>query len=330
MEADYANRVASARVEADLLGHTSHGLDLLARYVDEIGTPRMRGSGVPEVIADNGSSLLWDGGMLAGPALVTLAIDAGLERLPQYGLVTVVVRHCHHTASLAAYLQRATDQGALILLASSSPGGTAVAPFRGRKGTYSTDPLACGIPTSGDPILIDLSLASVSANVCRQFADRGEKLPGQWLLDSNGQPTDDPRVVRGGGGSIMPLGGTDLGYKGFALALILEALTSGLAGHGRSNKPPQGENTVFVMLIDPDRYGGAAHLRHEMGWLVERCREASIPGAAPVRIPGERALATRRDAFANGLHVPEPIVEDLTARARANGLAFPPEFASAG
>lgn len=323
MDEDHAERVAYTLVEADLLGHVSHGLDLLGRYIDEIDTPRMRGRGEPETIADHGPTVLWDGHMLPGPALVTRAIDLGLERLKQFGLASIVVRRCHHTACLAAYLMRATDHGALILLASSTPSGTSVAPFRGLKGTYSTDPVGCGIPTSGDPILVDVSLASVSMNVCRQYLDRAERLPGKWLLDEQGNPTDDPAVVRRGGGTVMPLGGPDLGYKGFALALMMEALTSGLAGHGRSTAPVPGENTVFVLLVDADRFGGGAHLAGEMAFQVEAAHAASIPGATPVRIPGERALSLRRKAFAEGLDVPAPIVSELARRAEAGGIKFP-------
>lgn len=330
MEEDHAARVAETLVEAELLGHVSHGLDLLPRYIDEIDTARMRGRGEPDTIADHGPTVLWDGGMLPGPALVTRAIDLGLDRMRAFGLATIVVRRCHHTACLAAYLQRATRHGALILLTSSSAGGKAVAPFGGLRGTYSTDPVGCGIPTTGDPILVDVSLASVSMNVCRQFLDRGERLPGPWLLDREGNPTDDPAAVRAGGGTVMPLGGPDLGYKGFALALIMEALTSGLAGHGRSTSPQPGECTVFVLLLDPDRFGGGAHLMREMAFQAAAARDASVPGGVPVRIPGERALGLRRKALAEGLEVPSTVLEKLAGRAAAHGIAFPTALSAEG
>jgi len=35
-------------------------------------------------------------------------------------------------------------------------------------------------------------------------------------------------------GTILPLGGLTSGHKGFGLGLLIEALTGGLAGHGRA------------------------------------------------------------------------------------------------
>ena len=53
----------------------------------------------------------------------------------------------------------------------------------------------------------------------QEYRARGEALPGQYLLDADGRPTDDPHALSGDRpGSILPLGGVDLGHKAFGLA----------------------------------------------------------------------------------------------------------------
>src|SRR4051794_36533542 len=76
MEAGKAATVSRALVEADLLGHQTHGLALLPDYVEELEGGLMRGTGAPEIVADRAAVAVWDGGRLPGPWLVEQAIDA--------------------------------------------------------------------------------------------------------------------------------------------------------------------------------------------------------------------------------------------------------------
>jgi len=55
----------------------------------------------------------------------------------------------------------------------------------------------------------------------RRFQSEGKPLPGNWLLDSEGHPTNQPSALFSDPpGTVLPLGGTDVGYKGFGLALM--------------------------------------------------------------------------------------------------------------
>ena len=136
----------------------------------------------------------------------------------------------------------------------------------------------------------------------------GERLPGRWLMDRAGNPTDDPRVLRENGGAILPLGGMDLGYKGFALGILIEALTNALAGHGRADGTTRWGASVFLQLINPDQFGGRESFLRETGHFAEQCRETPVPaGRPPVRLPGQAALARRAAQLAHGVEV-DPVV----------------------
>ncbi|MCP2937977.1 Ldh family oxidoreductase, partial [Salmonella enterica subsp. enterica serovar Typhimurium] len=68
-------------------------------------------------------------------------------------------------------------------------------------------------------------------------------------------------------GSILPLGGQAFGHKGFALALLVEALTSGLAGHGRKDAPDQWGASATALVIDPRMFGGLEAFLDETSFL---------------------------------------------------------------
>jgi LDH2 family malate/lactate/ureidoglycolate dehydrogenase len=126
---DKARAVAQILVEADLMGHDTHGLNLLALYLGELESGSMTREGDPEVLADLAAAVTWDGRRLPGPWLIVMAMAMALaqERARRCGTGTVVIRRSHHTACLAAYLKRATDAGWLRSCRRWSPGAASSA-----------------------------------------------------------------------------------------------------------------------------------------------------------------------------------------------------------
>ena len=82
---DRAQVVAEILVEADLMGHSTHGLQLLAAYLGEFEADSMTMEGRARVIADKGSAVTWDGLYLPGPWLVKQAMDLAFERVQEHG-----------------------------------------------------------------------------------------------------------------------------------------------------------------------------------------------------------------------------------------------------
>ena len=100
MQSDLAGTVANVLLEGDLLGHTTHGLQLLEPYLNELDAGKMTPEGDPEIVQDHGMSVLWNGCYLPGPWLVTQAIDTGFERLQTHPIFTASIKQCHHIACL--------------------------------------------------------------------------------------------------------------------------------------------------------------------------------------------------------------------------------------
>jgi len=325
MEASIADTVAHVLVEGDLLGHDTHGLALLAPYVRELEQGTMARSGQPEVISERGASLLWDGNRLPGPWLVMNGIDALAPRARQHGSATLVIRRSHHIACLASYLLRATSAGFMIVLSCSDPAGASVAPHGGTRGVFTPNPIAAGIPTSGAPILIDISASIKTNGMSTRLHKAGALYDEECLLDAEGRPTRDPAVLAADPpGTILPIGGLSNGHKGFGLALLIEALTGGLAGHGRADPAEGWGANVFLSLYDPDAFGGMADYLRQMDWVSNACRNnPPRPGFSEVRMPGDRGLALHKEQAVQGIALHPGIPPALRECAGRYGLEFP-------
>jgi LDH2 family malate/lactate/ureidoglycolate dehydrogenase len=341
---DRARDVAEVLLEGDLLGHTTHGLDLLAPYLRELDSGRMTKMGEPVVVSDRGGAITWDGDYLPGPWLIRRAIDTAQQRIANHGIVTLVIRRSHHIGCLQAYLKPVTDAGLIIILTCSDPANTGVTPFGGTAPRITPNPIAAGFPTgmnvgngngngsdagsgddAGDPVLMDISMSTTTNAMSKRLYAQGGRLPGPWLVDADGQATDDPAALFGERpGAILPLGGADLGHKGYALALLVEALTSGLAGFGRIDEPKRWGASVFLQLIDPGAFAGRDAFVRQTGGLADICHATPVASGAPaVRLPGEGALSRRSGQLRDGVTIFPTVLPALEPWAARYGVAMP-------
>jgi LDH2 family malate/lactate/ureidoglycolate dehydrogenase len=313
MAADKARTVGEILVEADLMGHTTHGLQLAPAYLDDLASGGMTAAGHPITMSDHKAAVVWNGRRLSGIALTVAALDLASERAREYGTATVAVREAHHTACLAAYLTRITGRGQMVMIVCSDPAVATVAPFGGLDPVFTPDPMAFGIPTEGDPILIDMSASITTNGMAARLRGAGGRFPGQWAQDADGALTDDPHAIVGERtGTLLPTGGHDHGHKGYGLALLVEALSQGLSGEGRSTKPTHWGASIFVQVFEPEAFSGLAAFTRETSTLAALCHASRpAPGVAAVRLPGERALANRRAALRDGLQLYPGILDRL-------------------
>lgn len=326
MPQDKAEAVADILLEGDLLGHDTHGLQLLPTYLGEVESGRMTIDGDPEVLSSRGVVQSWEGRRLPGPWLTLRAIDVASGRARESGTGIVNIRRSHHIAALAPYARRVAQQGQVLLLMSSAPAGSSVAPFGGTRALFSPSPIGVGIPTGGAPMMIDVSTSITTNGLTGRLAREGRKLPGEWLIDEQGRPSDDPAVLQPPrAGTILPLGGVDAGHKGYGLSLMVEAFTAGLGGQGRSDPGPRWGASVYVQVTDPSFFQGLPAFAEQMDWIAGQCHgNPPRPGGAAVRLPGERGLALRDQQLADGITLGSAVVDALQTWADKLGVALPP------
>ncbi len=328
MEDEKARAVAQTLVDGDLLGHDTHGLALLEPYMDQIENRLMTLAGSPEVIKEAGASMLWDGKRLPGPWLMNLGYEALKHKARAQGTATLVIRDAHHIACLASHLHRASDDGFLMLIASSDPTVQSVAPHGGTQAVFTPNPIAASIPTSEAPFLVDISSSITTLSMARRLKENNQTFSENCLLDNTGRASNDPKDLwTTPAGSMLPLGGMHYGHKGFGLALTIEALTTGLAGRGRAdpNLLTGGwAATVFISLFDLDAFGGNEAFRRQTDWLAQTCRaNVPRPGVDQVRMPGDRSQALRERQMIEGVALHPTIIPALQRCSARYGVELP-------
>jgi L-lactate dehydrogenase len=325
LDAEKARDLAEVLVEGDLMGHDTHGLALLLPYLESLSSGDMQADGAPEVISATPVAETWDGRKLPGPWLVRRAIATAETAAETFGLGAVSIARSHHIGCLAAYGPPVAARGRMLLLTCSDPATASVAPWGGARRVITPNPLAAAWPTPDGPVLIDVSMSITTNGMTARRRAEGTRFPGKWLLNAQGEPTDDPNAFWGDPpGTLLPLGGVEAGHKGFALGLLVEALSSGLAGHGRAERPSGWGASVFVLVIDPAKFGGAERFLAESGFMAEAVRtNPPRPGFDAARLPGDGAMARRARALAEGVALHPAIPAMLEKIAARYGVPLP-------
>lgn len=304
-----AEVTARALVMADRDGLASHGLSRLPFYLDQARSGKIV-AGARAEVAIEGSIIKVD----ARHGLAFPAIARGVERaIPlarQLGMVAVAIGRSHHFGVAGYPVERLAREGLMAMAFSNAP--SAMAPWGGNRPLYGTNPIAFAAPrANAEPLVIDLSLSKVARGKVMLAKKAGEPIPEGWALDPQGRPTTDADAAIAG--SMVPAGDA----KGASLALMVELLTAGLTGSHfgfqagsffeAEGEPPSVAHLLLV--FDPSRFAGG-YLAHAEALFSEMLAQ---PG---VRLPGTRRFATRA-AAAETLELPDVLVEELTAHARA-------------
>lgn len=318
---DRAAAMAEVMVTTDLMGHRTHGIAFLPQYLDRIASGAIAKTGDIAVLSDGPAHLAWRTERLPGAWVVRKAIAALLGKLDTQPVVTATIANCSHIGSLQTYLKEIGERKLLGQMMVTDPGLASVAPFGGADPVLTSNPMAAAIPTHGDPILIDQSTSLVSNAMVASYGARGQMLPGDWILDGQGQPSRDPKVIAGDPpGSLLPVGGLDFGYKGFGFGLMVEAWALALSGHGRRTQQQRGAQGVYLQIVDPAAFAGRDAFLDETTELARRCRASRPSGAAPVRLPGERAYAEHDRQQREGIHIPDALADLIAERCLSSGL----------
>ena len=78
-------------------------------------------------------------------------------------------------------------------------------------------------PSGHNPVVYDMATASMAMGDVQIAARDGREVPLGTGLDANGQPTTDPAAIAK---VLLPFGG----YKGSAIAMMVELLAAGMTG----------------------------------------------------------------------------------------------------
>ena len=322
---DLAAQTAGILIEADLMGHNTHGIAQLPAYLQQIDLGGMACDGAFEVTQDAPAAFAIAGNRLPGAHVLTHALREALERSRVHPVVTATIADCFHIGALQTYLPPVIEQGRIALIFTTDPGASSVAPFGAVEPVLTSNPLAFAVP-GARPIMADICTSLISNGTAAQARQAGAALPGAYVLGSDGRTTDDPEALFADPpGTILPLGGTGFGHKGFALGLLVETLALAVPGYGRSRSRTTHGEGVFVQVIDPGFFAGDAVFAAEIDALTGACISArAADGSTPVRLPGQGAMRRRKEQLDRGLRLAPHMIRAMELASQGTGVSMPP------
>jgi LDH2 family malate/lactate/ureidoglycolate dehydrogenase len=289
-------------LDAALCGYEYSGLPKLLNVVDD---PHFREKRRPvTVLRETVSTAMLDGGNNTGMVAAYRATEATIDRANVSGLAIVSLANTWMTGRSAYYCEKIARAGLVVIHTVASP--PAVAPFGGARPALGTNPIAFGFPTEGDPLVIDMGTAAFMATDLQFRARLGTPIPEGVALGPDGQPTTDASVARQG--ALLPFGGKEGGYKGFGLALAMDALGALAAG----TRPADEVSGYVFIAFKPDLFLSAEDYRHEVTRRIDMIKATPRQtGVAEIRIPGERGYRTRARLMREGIEIDRKIRDAL-------------------
>jgi (2R)-3-sulfolactate dehydrogenase (NADP+) len=291
---EYAATTARLLVLAEAWGTRSHGLLRLPHYLRRIAAGGIAADAQLHPVRAAGAVATFDGRAGLGHWQVWQAATLGAELCAAHGLSAVAVGNSSHCGALGAYTVPALERGYVALVFSDGP--AVMPPWGGTRPLLSTSPIAAGVPCRPRPAIVDLATTAVARGRIAEHAARGEPLPAGWAFDATGTPTLDPAAALRG--MLAPLGGA----KGFALALLVEALTGAAVGPELSAGVPD--------MFDADADARPQRIAHLVITLDPALLD--IDGHSPERLAAlaEAVSATGGRVPGSGRRLPDEIPDD--------------------
>jgi hydroxycarboxylate dehydrogenase B len=319
-----AKLVAENLVMANLLGHDSHGVGMIPRYVDALLEGGLLANRHPKVQLDAGALLALDGSQGYGQVIGYEATVMAIERAQRHGSCIMTLGRSHHLGRIGQWGEQAVAQGLISLHFVNVISRSIVAPYGGADARFGTNPVCIAIPLAGEPpFVLDMATSAVAQGKVRVAHNKGEKVSPDWLIDDKGNPTSEARF-----GVIEPFGAlrTFGLHKGYGLALACELLGGALSGGGTWHSEDRSKrrvwNGMLSILIDPARLDSNGLFEKETREFLVSLRASPIaPGFDKLRIAGdpEREMKAKREKV--GIPVDPTTWDEINAAGAKLGVA---------
>ena len=302
---DEARIIADHVIDAALCGYEYSGL---AKILNVPESEHFRQPRRPmTVLRETDVSIAYDGGNNVGMLVLYHAAQATIRKAAAHGIAVVSVIDSWMSGRSAHYVEMIAKAGLIAIHTASS--SRLVAPSGGTKAVLGTNPIAIAVPSARGPIVLDMGTSAFMMTELMLRERLGEPLPEGVAIGPDGQPTTDAALARRG--ALLPFGG----YKGFGLALMVQALGV-LAGSGSESPSDYG---YLLIAFRPELIGPADVFERQVTQLIDRVKATPRqPGLEEIRIPSERAFRSRRRLQREGLEIDQVVFDALVAlRSRA-------------
>jgi ureidoglycolate dehydrogenase (NAD+) len=317
-----AQVVADALVLTSLWGIDSHGVLRLTHYLDRLRRGSIHADAPGRFEASGPCSANMDGEHGLGILHCRRAMDHAIGLARANGIGVVGVRHSSHSGAVGLYARQAAAAG-LVGIAFTHA-SSIVVPHGGQHPYFGTNPIAIAFPRAGDvPLCLDMATSQIAWNKVMNARVEGRPLAAGLTVDGDGRPTTDARLAR----ALVPLGGSEYGYKGYGLAMMIDLLCGALNGMTFGPRLTRMYEDLdlpqdlghFVLALDPQRFAGGPTLEATVRALAQ-----DVAGTADsVRLPGDPELQAERERRGSGIPVEPHALEDMREWSARLGVAFP-------
>ena len=284
-----AEAVASTVSRAERDGSVSHGLFRIPGYTATLRSGKVNGKARPKAEKVTPAVIRLHGDNGFAPMALQCGIPVLAEAAKAIGIAALAISHTHHFAALWPETEALAEQGLVGLACTAYK--PSVAPAGAKKALFGTNPLSFAWPRPGKtPLVFDMATAARAKGDVALAARDGHDVPLGTGLDADGNHTTDPHKILAGG-VLLPFGG----YKGSAIAMMVELLAAGMVGERFSYEAAEADNNdggpprggEFLLAMNPDLIAGPGWAEHSEGFFA---RLTALEG---VRLPGQRRHKNR-------------------------------------
>jgi uncharacterized oxidoreductase len=314
-----ATTVARRLVDSNLVGHDSHGVIRVGKYLEWMGDGWVKANQLPSVTFETDTIAMVDGNRGFGQVVGEFAGNLGIAKAAKTGIAMVGLRNCGHLGRVGDWAELAAAAGQVSMHFLNTSGAQRVAPFGGSDRRLSTNPITVGVPiTGGEPVILDVTTSMVAEGKLFVASNKGEEVPPGWIIDKHGRPTTRPKDFYDGG-ALLTVGA----HKGSGLSIIVDLL-AGAMSMGKSSDPADTvlRNNMLSIYIAPEVYDTDGAVAREAARFVDwvKASPPATPGQ-PVLLPGEVERMTRVRRMADGIAIDDKTYADLIAAAESVGIA---------
>ena len=249
-------QVAGHLVDANLVGHDSHGVIRITRYIEWLQKDIVRVNRKVSVVFESEVISVLDGDRGFGQSIGEQAMTYVIDKVGKHGVSILALRNCGHLGRIGEWATMGANAGCVSLHWVNTNGfGILVAPHGGSERRLSANPIAAAVPLEGKaPIVLDISTSAIAEGKVRVAWNKGESIPPDCMLDGQGNPSTNPGdLYADPKGSLLSFGA----HKGYGLGLLTDILAGALTGSGCSAPgTPVLVNGMLVILLDPAAFGG--------------------------------------------------------------------------
>lgn len=293
--------------------HTkSHGVFRLPGYVTSLKNGKANGKSKPTVERLSPGVVKVHGDRGYTPYAFKIGREPLIEAARENGMAALAIVRTHHFAALWPETSSIAEEGLVALAVTSSPPYVSAA--GGKTPFFGTNPMSFAWPRKdGPPMVFDQASSAMARGEVMIHARDGHDVPDGVGLDSDGNPTNDPGQILSG--AQLAFGG----YKGSAIALMIDLLAGPLIGEvysaeaGRADNGDGGAATggELILVFDPARFGASeSYLDHAEQLFAEMYAQDGV------RLPGDRRLAARLRTPEEGVEIPKALYETISELAK--------------